>query len=368
MDEALITQLASIVEAATRGARASVMPARSEFRDLGVRVAPALKMEDLDALYEILRRAHGAGDGPTVAYLGPEGTFSHQAALDFTDAAGCGIACPTFRSVADSVHRGTSNWGVLPVENSIEGVVGASLDLVFQHHLLVYAELVLPIHLTLVGEARSLVDVTSVVSHPQALRQCEEWLATHLPDATVLPVESTAGALTRVRGYPDRVAIVGPLVARSVPDLVIADSIEDASDNRTRFWLIGPPGLPEAPRAVGDRVKTSVAFIVVHEPGSLTRALAALSKEGVNLDFIVSRWVRGMPLVYCFYIDLVGGLSEPRVAKALAALDQATYFSKVLGTYRSSNDWNPQAELPADPGHLLARLSGEAVPPGSPEP
>lgn len=352
MDDALIRTLASVAQTAREVAGESDLPARSVFREVGGRAAPGLKTEDLDALYEILRRAHGPTGGRTIAYLGPEGTFSHQAAMDLTDGVGRGVACATFRSVAESVERGTSSWGVVPIENSIEGVVGASLDLVFAHKLEVYAELVVRVELDLVSDSKSLTDIATVASHPQALRQCEEWLATHLPGVGVMPVESTVRAAELIRDRPDHAAVVGPLVSRSMPDRVVARSIEDRGDNRTRFWLIGRRGSTERPAAVGPRIKTSVAFIISHEPGSLATALFALSNESVNVDFIVSRLVPGMPLVYCFYIDFVGDARGESEGRALAALTEVTRLTRVLGTYHSSNNWNPQEHLPTDLEHL----------------
>lgn len=352
MDDALIKTLAAIVETAKDVARGTSLPTRSSFRKVGSSAAPSLETEDLDALYDMLRRAHGRGEGPSIAYLGPEGTFSHQAALDLTDGTGRGVACATFRSVAESVERGVADLGVLPIENSIEGVVGASLDMVFSHCLEIYAELVLRVELDLIGAAKSLTDIVAVASHPQALRQCEEWLATHLPGVAVLPVESTAKAAEIVQDRPDHAAVVGRLVSRRKPELLIAEAIEDRADNRTRFWLVGRQGLEDPGSVVGTRVKTSVAFIVSHAPGSLARALLALSDRHVNVDFIVSRLVPGMPLVYCFYIDFVGDARLADGALALGALADVTELTRVLGTYRSTDDWNPQVNLPTNLDHL----------------
>jgi chorismate mutase/prephenate dehydratase len=264
-----------------------------------------------------------------VAYLGPEGTFSHLAARETFGSQAELLAQSTIADVFAAVERGQADHGVVPVENTTEGVVTQTLDTFVGSELSICGEAVLPIALCLLSKSGRLDDVRRVASHAQPLAQCRGWLDRHLPRAERIELASTVAAGALAAQEPD-VAAVGSLLAADLLGLAVAAvNIQDRRDNSTRFLVVGG----SAPAPSGHDL-TSVVFTVRKtEAGALHRLLAPFARHGVNLTSIQSRPLKGTPWEYLFFIDLEGHRSEPAVAAALAEASEVAHSARVLGSF-----------------------------------
>lgn len=273
-----------------------------------------------------------------IAYLGPPGTWSEVAAKRWGGLEARLIPVASLHAVVHAVERGQVDIGVLPLENSWEGVVGMSLDvLIGETELMIRAELVLPVrHALLVQPGARLDDIRVVRSHPQALAQCRRFLTDQLPHAATAPVSSTSAAVAAVVEEPGSAAIAAPGAAELYPVAVVARDIQDQPDNATRFVVVAATDAP----ATGDD-KTTVAFRVEHIPGSLIAVLAAFERCGIVFTTLHSRPVRGHLGQHLFLGDLHGHRAEPHIAEALGqAAAKASWF-KVLGSYPAWRDEEP---------------------------
>lgn len=283
-----------------------------------------------------------------VAFLGPEGSNTHAAALALFDgSARAGAPAPAFqaettiRGVFEAVAAGRAERGVVPIENSTEGGVAPTLDALFELSPVICAEYVAEIHHFLLG--RGALDpsrIRQVLSHPQALAQCQGWLAAHLPEAELVPMASTSAAAREVARDPTRVAIASELAAQLYGLDVLASHIEDRSHNATRFVALA---LEDAPPTGSD--KTSLVFTTRHERGALRRVLGVLDDAGLNLTRIESRPLPERRWEYAFFTDVEGSRHDTTLARALSELDTVCGTVKVLGSY-------PRADLAALPGRL----------------
>ena len=265
-----------------------------------------------------------------VAYLGPAGTYSHAAALRwFPDPASC-VPVSEIQDVFASVESGNTDFGVVPVENSSEGSITITLDSFVASSLHINAELMLRInHCLLAAKSTTLKDICKVVSHQQSLGQCRQWLNTNLPGVERVAVSSNAEAAKFAASQPGVAAIAGR-VAASLYDLqILFDSIEDISDNTTRFLLLGREVLPK--NAVP--YKTSIIISTHNEPGTLFKALEPFQRFGVNLTKLESRPSRKAVWSYAFYVDFEGHITDQTVQTALQELKQHALDVKVLGSY-----------------------------------
>lgn len=276
-----------------------------------------------DIFAGIVRACRNLEQPPRVACLGPLGTFSHQAALEHFGPGSELLAQPDLPEVAEAVVRGEADWGILPVENSIEGIIGVSFDLVAEHGLVVVGERVLPVHLYLVGQG-PLEAVQRVVSHPQPLRQARHWLRQHLPGAALETAPSTAEAAAVAVGDPAAAAIVGPMVMHAGTLPPLAGPVEDRPDNRTRFWVVARRG-----EAAAEGAKTALLMTLPHRPGSLARALEVVARHGLNMTSLTSRPATAQPWEYRFFVDLDG---RPD-AGLLADLESVGAHVRVLGSF-----------------------------------
>lgn len=270
-----------------------------------------------------------------IAYLGPQGTFTETAARLITGGGHPLHPCPDVPDVVRRVEAGEVERGVVPIENTIEGSVHATLDaLAFDSDLLIEAELELPIALVLAGPRQvDLGEVKVVHSHPVALAGCRRWLSANLSAAQRVPATSTAQAASYVaEGDGSEVAIVNPLAAERYGLQVVADHIADSSANSTRFVVVGrrlagPTGWD----------KTSlVVFIEANRPGALLQLLEIFAERDLNLTKIESRPTKAELGEYCFFLDVEGHLADERVGDALAAVKRTHRDVKVLGSYRRS--------------------------------
>jgi len=263
-----------------------------------------------------------------VVCLGPEATFSHMAAVQQFGQAAELSHTVSIADIFDEVERGRADYGVVPIENSTEGVVNVTLDMFIDSPLQICSEILLQITHSLLSKAEKLEDIQIVYSHPQALAQCCQWLKKNLPNARIEEATSTAMAAMTVRDNPAAAAIASRHAARAHAIPVFMDRIEDNPYNSTRFWVIGAQG----PGRTGQD-KTSLMFSIKDGVGALHHMLEPFGKHGINLTKIESRPSRTKHWEYIFFIDIAGHTQDAPVASALAELSNHAAFMKVLGSY-----------------------------------
>ena len=270
-----------------------------------------------------------------LAYLGPPGTFSEEAALRYRPDAEL-VACANEAAVAATVEAGGADEGVVAIENSIEGPVTRTVDvLVHDSPLVIRAEVVLPIeHCLIARPGTKQSDVSVVRAHPQALSQCRQYLERCFPNARQEAALSNAAAVQEVLSVPGAAAIASAHAAELYGGEVLARGIQDNEHNKTRFVVLGPTdGAPTG------RDKTSIAFAVQHDrPGTLVDVLHEFSDRAISLTKIESRPSREELGIYIFLVDLEGHRSDAPVAQALAAVQAKAFFFRVLGSYPRSDD------------------------------
>jgi len=295
--------------------------------------APRLPDEAVHAIFRQIIGACLALEHPlTVAYLGPDGTFSSEAARRHFGNTGVFHACSSLEEVFDEVCSGRASYGVVPVENAFEGSVGRTLDLLAEmdEGVRICAEVMLGIRHQLLSVSDTLAAVERVYSHPQALAQCRRWLDAHLPQAVRVDVASTAAAAERAKREGPQAAAIAPLsVAERLGMNVLAANIEDQHGNTTRFFVLGPHDA----RPSGDD-RTTLLASVRDEPGALFELLRPFAERGVSLSKIESRPSRRRPWEYIFFIDAEGHRDQPPLCDALAELERRPGVQlRVLGSY-----------------------------------
>jgi len=268
-----------------------------------------------------------------VAFLGPEGTFTHMACLQQFGSSSSFISKKSISDVFDEVERGKADYGIVPVENSNEGMVTHTLDRFVEFSSSICGEVLLPISHYLMNATGRFEDIRKIYSHPQPIAQCRNWLASNAPDIPVIDVASTALAAEMARDDISVAAVAGEYAASVYGLRIVESRIEDHANNVTRFIIIGK-GSP--PRSGND--KTSILFSVKDEVGILYRMLEPLSKFGVNLTKIESRPLKKKAWEYVFFIDMEGHIEDEAVKSAVEALRKQSKFLKVLGSYPKVRD------------------------------
>ena len=277
---------------------------------------------------EIMSACRALEDQLAVAYLGPEGTFSQEAVVKHFGSSTGGKPMASIDEVFRAVENGTSAYGVVPVENSTEGAVGRTLDLLLNTSARICGEVNLPVRQCLMSNARGRSAIRTVYSHTQSLAQCQQWLSRHLPDAERVAVVSNAEA-ARMASKDKRAAAIASRTAAAWYGLkLLARNIEDDPKNTTRFAVIG---VEET--APSGRDKTSLILSTRNVPGAIHDLLTPLAKHGVSMTRLESRPARTGRWEYVFYIDIEGHQIDPKVARALTALGNKAAFLKVLGSY-----------------------------------
>jgi chorismate mutase/prephenate dehydratase len=272
-----------------------------------------------------------------VAYLGPEGTFSQMAARHLFGLQARYRECATIEAVFEAVHSKDATYGVVPIENSTEGAVSMTSDALLEGDLLIRQEYVLPVSHCLLSRATSLSAITTVYSHPQALAQCRNWIAKHLPRAQVVQTSSTAAA-AREAHADENTAAIGADIAAELHDVPIKrTNIQDRRENATRFVVVAHD---DAPPSARDR--TTLAFGVQHHKGALRKVLTDFEDAGVNLTRIESRPSRKAPWQYVFLVDVEGHRTDAALAVALRAAKKSAAFLKVVGSYPRSDPPAPE--------------------------
>ncbi len=263
-----------------------------------------------------------------VAFLGPEATFTHMAARGRFGLQARYVPAATIAGVFAEVDKGLADLGVVPIENSTDGVVNSTLDVFMDSELVISSEIVIQVSQCLLTRTGSLDEIQKVYSHPQALGQCRGWLSANLPKAALIEVASTALAARLAKDDPVAAAVASEL-AGQLYDLRLAKAkINDEVRNVTRFLVVG-----HAPAARTGRDKTSLMLSVKDAPGILYRVLEPLAKGGINLTRIESRPSRKKIWDYVFFVDLDGHAEDAGVADAVADLESACEAVKVLGSY-----------------------------------
>ena len=277
---------------------------------------------------EILSASRGLQRPFRVAYLGPQGTYTHLAGLRHFGSSAEFLPVRGIPEVFDEVERGRADVGVVPIENSSEGVVNHTLDGLIDSELLICGEASLEIHHNLLSRAAELADVKRVFSHPQGLAQCREWLNRNLPDAEVVEMTSTSAAVEQTALDPTTAAIASELAGQLYRVPALRERIEDYANNVTRFLAIGR-------RAAGrtGRDKTSILFSIRDEVGTLHRILEPFASARLSLTKIESRPTRRRPWEYVFFVDFEGHRDDPVTQGVLAAVRERCLFLKVLGSY-----------------------------------
>ena len=271
-----------------------------------------------------------------VAFLGPEATFTHMAARTRFGLSARYVPAATVAGVFAEVDKGTADLGVVPIENSTEGVVNSTLDVLIDSELSITAEIATEVSHCLLTRSGTLDGVQKVYSHPQALAQCRHWLSSNLPNVAQIEVASTALAARLTRDDQVAAAVASELAGQLYDLKVARKKIEDEVRNVTRFLVIGREPAP----ATG-RDKTSILFSLKDSAGVLFRVLQPLADAGLNLSRIESRPSRKKLWDYVFFIDVDGHMVEPSVQSAIAALRSSCEFVKVLGSY-------PRAGMPEE--------------------
>ncbi|HTQ02864.1 MAG TPA: prephenate dehydratase [Polyangiaceae bacterium] len=267
-------------------------------------------------------RATGA-----VAFMGPLGTFSDIAVRAVFPRQPT-VETSTIPAVIDCVERGAAEFGVVPIENSTEGGVSATLASLLESTLLIRGELVILVSLCLAARHFELGRIKRVVSHPQPLGQSRRWLARELPNAELVSMSSTTAAAREAARDDETAAVTSRLGAELSSLAIVAEDIQDHAENATRFVIVGRE---DAARTGQD--KTSLVFSTAHERGALRRALAAFDDEGINLTRIESRPAPSRRWEYVFFTDIEGHRTDPHVVRALERLTHEGGTVRIFGSY-----------------------------------
>jgi chorismate mutase / prephenate dehydratase len=323
-----------IGEAKHRDDQAAYAPDRERQvleRVLAANSGPLSKEAVLAIYRELISACRGLERAITVAYWGPPASNTHVAARQRFGAQVEFLPTGSVEDVFLEVERGEAHFGVIPIENSTEGVVTSSLDQFLHRDLQVCAEIYVPIQHNLLSNAGSIQELRRVYTMFQATAQCRNWIGTHLSHVELVDTTTTAKGAELASRDPEAGAIANLAAAEHYGLGVLAPHIEDNARNHTRFWVIGR--LQPAPSG---RDKTSILFSVPHQPGGLIKALTAFENHGVSLSFIESRPTKQTPWEYVFFVDVQGHVAtgdDTPLQRALTELRQQSLFCRVLGSY-----------------------------------
>jgi len=285
--------------------------------------------EDVERLYRLVMAASRSVQDTGVAFQGQDGAYSQEAALDFFGNSVLTRPCETLDEVFKLVQEGHVHYGIVPVENSQEGSISRSYDLLLDADVMVCGETQIRVsHCLIANRVTSPASIKRIYSHPQALAQCQAYLR-HL-GCEIIPAYDTAGSVKMIKEKKilDGAAIASARAAKIYDMKIIAREIEDNPRNTTRFFILSREDAPPS----GDD-KTSIVFLLKHKPGTLYQALGAFAKRKINLTKIESRPTRQKPWEYNFYLDFEGHRGDVAVQQTLAQLEDISLFLKVLGSY-----------------------------------
>ncbi len=267
-----------------------------------------------------------------VAYLGPEATFSHLAGVKYFGHSASYKALESIDDVFSEVEKGRTRYGIVPVENTIEGSVVSTLDSFMKYKVQICGEVQLEISHNLVCRSGNIEDIQTVASHSQPLAQCREWLRKHLPTVPTLPVLSTGVAAQMAANNPNIGAIASALAIKLYELQGVVKGIEDYRGNTTRFLVIGK----KSPAASGQD-RTSLLIGTMDRPGALNEILTVLSEEDINLTKLESRPIKGKQWKYLFFLDMIGHVEDEKISRGCDRLRQLCSYFEWLGSYPQSN-------------------------------
>ncbi len=287
----------------------------------------------LKAIYrEILSASLSLEEPLKVTCLGPLATFTHLAALRHFGSSASFVPVNSIKMVFENVETGKADYGVVPIENSNEGVVSHTLDMFMDSDLKVVAEIILKVSHNLLSKQTRISRIKKIYSHPQALAQCRGWLESSLPGVPVAESTSTSKAAELASREKDAAAIASELAARMYDLNILEKNIEDSRHNVTRFLVISK----DFPPKTGND-KTSIMFSIKDRPGSLYEVLLPFKKAKINLTKIESRPSKRKAWEYIFFVDMEGHVEDKKVKKAIDALKAECLYLKILGSYPQGN-------------------------------
>ncbi|MFH1665038.1 MAG: prephenate dehydratase [Candidatus Omnitrophota bacterium] len=264
----------------------------------------------------------------TVAYLGPELTFTHQASVKKFGSSVSYLSCDGIADVFREVEKGNADYGVVPIENSTEGAVNHTLDMFIDSPLMICSEVYFPIHLSLLSRSGNMRAIKKIYSKPEVFGQCRGWMEKNVPGAKLHDTASTAKAAEIAATHPASACIASEHAAGKYRLKVLARSIEDSATNITRFLVVG-----KQMSAVSESDKTSVMFSVKDRPGALYDMLSIFKNNGINLTKIESRPSKKKLWKYYFFVDMDGHRDNPEIKRSIRDLSRKCYFVKILGSY-----------------------------------
>ncbi len=298
-------------------------------RGVAERNGGPLNSHDLQTIFrEVMSACRALEKRVTVAYLGPAGTFSEQAVYQQFGRAVEGLPCASIDEVFRATEAGTADFGVVPVENSSEGAVNRTLDLMLATTTIISGEVSIPVHHSLMSKSGSMDGVKLICAHSQALAQCQVWLNLHYPAIERRAVSSNAEAAVQASRDPSIAAIASDMAGEQYALGVVQAHIQDDPHNRTRFVVIGQHATTPS-----GKDRTSIVLAVPNKAGAVYNLLAPLAKHGVSMSRFESRPARTGAWEYYFYVDVEGHRQDAAVASALDELQNNAAFFKLLGSY-----------------------------------
>jgi len=279
--------------------------------------------------HEIITTCRLSQKATEVAYLGPEATFSHLAGIKYFGHAATYRPLETIDDVFADIEKGRCQYGIVPIENSIEGAVVFTLDSFMKYRVHICGEMKIEISNNLVCRSGDIKDILTVASHPQPLAQCREWLRKHLPNVPTLAMSSTSAAAQMAAANPNIGAIASPLAVKQYELQMVAAGIEDFHGNTTRFLVIGK----EQPGATGHDLTSLLIGLREERPGALNEILTILSARKINLSKLESRPEKGKMWQYLFFIDMDGHKSDANIAAAMEEMKAKCSHFTFLGSY-----------------------------------
>jgi chorismate mutase/prephenate dehydratase len=289
-----------------------------------------LKEDEMARLFREIMASCLALEQPlTVAYLGPDGTYTHAAAQKHFGGAMQGMPVTQIDEVFRVVEAGQADFGLVPIENSTEGVISYTLDMLLHSSLVICGEVELPIHHNLITHAEELQSISKVYSHQQSLAQCRGWLYKNLPGVETIAVSSNSSAVQRLQHEPEAAAIAGAMAAQIYNVPVLYSNIEDQPNNTTRFIVLGKHNVPPS-----GEDKTSLLVMLHNKPGALHELLTPFAERGISMSKIESRPAQSSGVwEYVFFIDVLGHREDSNIKEALQDLEHKSAMLKVLGSY-----------------------------------
>ena len=277
---------------------------------------------------EIISACRSLETEMAVAYLGPPATHTHLACFEYFGSSIETQPKESIQEVFEAVERRRTTYGIVPIENSTEGSVNQTLDMLIDSQVMICGEVMIQVSHHLLSQSGKSGDIRKIASHPSALEQCRKWLRKNFPDVEVAETVSTAKAAQMATENGKVAAIASSLAGPLYGLKVVESQIEDYLNNYTRFLVIG---LQPSPRTGKD--KTSILFSISHAPGSLYQALRPFSEKGINLTKIESRPMKGKPWEYIFFVDMEGHATDGPIREVMSDLGRNAFFLKLLGSY-----------------------------------